>query len=146
MLIAFGHNDPKDDERFADVHLAYPAALRRMLVGARARGGIPVLLTSIERRRFEDGHAVPTHGGYPQAVRALAAEEDVPLIDLSHLTLEMWEADGEERSKETFLWLEPGQWPGFPDGERDDTHLSTAGATRVAKLVTTGLRELGLLP
>ena len=120
--------------------------LFRSLVGARARGGIPVLLTSIERRRFEDGHAVPTHGGYPQAVRALAAEEDVPLIDLSHLTLEMWEADGEERSKETFLWLEPGQWPGFPDGERDDTHLSTAGATRVAKLVTTGLRELGLLP
>src|SRR5699024_6512597 len=59
VLIAFGHNDPKDDERFADVHLAYPAALRRMLVGARARGGIPVLLTSIERRRFEDGHAVP---------------------------------------------------------------------------------------
>ena len=146
VLIAFGHNDPKDDERFADVHLAYPAALRRMLVGARARGGIPVLLTSIERRRFEDGHAVPTHGGYPQAVRALAAEEDVPLIDLSPLTLELWEADGEERSKETFLWLEPGQWPGYPDGERDDTHLSTAGATRVAELVATGLRELGLLP
>src|SRR5690625_6908804 len=30
VLIAFGHNDPKDDERFADVHLAYPAALRRI--------------------------------------------------------------------------------------------------------------------
>ena len=146
VLIAFGHNDPKDDERFADVHLAYPAALRRMLVGVRARGGLPVLLTSIERRRFEDGHAVPTHGGYPQAVRTLAAEEEVPLIDLSRLTLELWEADGEEKSKETFLFLEPGQWPGFPDGAQDDTHLSTAGATRVAELVAAELQELGLLP
>lgn len=145
VLIAFGHNDPKDDERFADVHLAYPAALRRMLVGVRARGGVPVLLTPIERRHFEDGRAVATHGGYPQAVRALAAEEEVPLIDLSQRTLELWEADGEERSKQAFLWLEPGRWPGFPGGEQDDTHLSTAGATRVAELVAAGLRELGLL-
>jgi lysophospholipase L1-like esterase len=146
VLIAFGHNDAKDDERSADVHLAYPAALRRMIVGVRARGGVPVLLTPLERRRFEDGRAVPTHSGYPQAVRALAAEEDLPLIDLSRLTLELWEADGEERSKESFLWLEPGRWPGFPDGECDDTHLSALGARRIAELVAASLRDLRLLP
>jgi len=146
VLIAFGHNDSKDDARFADVHLAYPAALRRMIIGVRTRGGVPVLLTPIERRRFQDGRAVPTHGGYPQAVRALAAEEGPPLIDLSRLTLELWEEDGEEVSKKSFLWLEPGQWPGFPGGERDDTHLSAAGATRIAELVAAGLRELQLLP
>src|SRR5699024_4610875 len=111
VLIAFGHNDPKDDERFADVHLAYPAALRRMLVGARARGGIPVLLTSIERRRFEDGHAVPTHGGYPQAVRALAAEEAVPLIDLSHLALEMWEGTGRSGRRRPSCGSSPANGP-----------------------------------
>lgn len=38
LLIAFGHNDPKDDHRFSDVFTQYAANLRRYLVGARARG------------------------------------------------------------------------------------------------------------
>lgn len=78
-------------------------------------------------------------------MRALTEEEDLPLIDLARATLELWDADGEERSKRSFLWLEPGQWPGFPAGEQDDTHLSAVGAQRVAELVAAGLPGHGLL-
>ncbi|MGY5765751.1 pectinesterase family protein [Brachybacterium sp. DNPG3] len=145
VLVGFGHNDPKPDHRFADVVSAHPANLRRFLVGIRARGARPVLLTPIERRAFADGRLVPTHGGYPQSVRRLAVREGVPLIDLSILTGRLWEADGEEGSKASFLHLEPGAWPGYPDGEADDTHLSALGASRVAALVADGLRDLGLL-
>ncbi|WP_432534054.1 pectinesterase family protein [Kineococcus arenarius] len=146
LLVQFGHNDPKEGERFADVHRAYPANLRRVVVGARARGATPVLLTPVERRCFDErGRARSTHGGYPSAVRALAAADGIALVDLTAASRALWQEQGAEGSKASFLWLEPGRWPGFPDGERDDTHLSASGARAVAGLVASGLRELGLL-
>lgn len=146
LLIQFGHNDSKDDERHTDVCREYAAMLRRYLLGARARGATPVLLTSVERRRFDDtGRARATHGGYPQQVRDLAAEEGVPLIDLTVLTRALWQAQGAEGSMESFLWLRPGLHEGFPGGEQDDTHLSRAGAAAVARLVAEGLRAAHLI-
>ncbi|PRY10546.1 pectinesterase family protein [Kineococcus rhizosphaerae] len=146
LLVAFGHNDAKPDERFADVHRTYPANLRRMVVGARSRGAHPVLLTPVERRSFDDrGRARSTHGGYPEAVRRLAVADGIAWFDLTVASRRLWQEQGEEGSKDSFLWLAPGVHAGFPDGERDDTHLSRAGAVAVAELVTSGLRDLGLL-
>lgn len=145
LLIAFGHNDAKPDERHADPYRAYPAHLRRIVGGARARGATPVLLTPVERRSFEAGRARSTHGAHPQAVRRVAGAEEVALIDLTVASRALWQAQGEEGSKASFLWLEPGRRPGYPTGERDDTHLSRDGALAVARLVSDGLAALGLL-
>ena len=145
LVIGFGHNDSKPDDRFADVFLQYPAQLRRFLVGARARGATPVLLTPVERRHFVDGRAQATHGGYPARVCGVAAEEEVALIDLTRLTRSLWDQLGEEGSRRAFLHLAPGEWPGYPDGESDDTHLSAWGAELVAELVLAGLREAGIV-
>jgi lysophospholipase L1-like esterase len=145
VLVGFGHNDAKDDERHADPHRAYPAHLRRVLAGARARGAHPVLVTSVERRRFDGDRAVSTHGAYPQVVRRLAETEGAPLVDLTRATRALWQSQGVEGSKASFLWLEPGRWPGYPDGERDDTHLSADGARAVAGIVVAALRDLGVL-
>ncbi|WP_420114896.1 pectinesterase family protein [Pseudactinotalea sp.] len=147
LLIQFGHNDTKEDERHTNLFREYAPMLRRYLLGARARGATPVLLTSIERRRFDEaGRAVSTHGGYPQQVRDLAVEEGVPLIDLTVQTRALWQQQGAEGSKDSFLWLQPGEYAGFPEGEQDDTHLSSAGARLVATLVADGLRAAGLIP
>src|SRR5690606_30723384 len=114
----------------------------RYLVGARARGAQPVLLTPIERRRFDAaGRARSTHGGYPQQVRNLAEQERLPLIDLTQITRALWQRQGVEGSKASFLWLPAGLHEGFPDGLQDDTHLSTAGATAVAEIVAETLCE-----
>ncbi|MCU1404906.1 MAG: rhgT [Glaciihabitans sp.] len=145
LLIGFGHNDAKPDDRFADVFLQYPAQLRRYLVGARSRGATPVLLTPVERRLFTGGRAQSTHGGYPARVRALAAEEGVTLVDLNLSTRALWQELGEDDSRRAFLHLAPGEWPGYPDGLTDDTHLSEWGAGLVAGLVATGLRDAGIL-
>ncbi|WP_220457983.1 MULTISPECIES: pectinesterase family protein [unclassified Actinotalea] len=146
LLIAFGHNDEKPDERGTLPWSTYPAALSRYVVGARARGAVPVLITPVERRRFVDGRARSSHGGYPQAVRRLAEEDGVALVDLTASSRRLWQRMGEEGSKAAFLWLEPGAWPAFPDGEQDDTHLSDHGARLVADLLAAGLRSLGLVP
>jgi len=145
LLVCFGHNDGKDDVRYADPQVAFPANLRRFISGARDRGATPVLLTSIERRRFVDGELQTTHGPYPEQTRAVARDEDVPLIDLTATTHTLWQSQGAEGSKRSFLWLSPGEWPGYPEGEQDDTHLSDVGAALVAGLVADGLAQVGLL-
>ena len=145
LVIGFGHNDSKPDDRFTDVYLQYAAQLRRYLVGARSRGATPVLVTPVERRLFVDGRARPTHGGYPARVRQIAAEESVPLLDLSRTSRALWQQLGEDGSKRAFLHLSPGEWAGFPEGVSDDTHLSEWGATLVAQMVADGLHNAGIL-
>jgi len=145
LLVGFGHNDPKPGPRFADIFTQFPAQLRRYIVGARARGAIPVLVTPAERRAFDSaGTALDTHGGYAEAVRALAAEEAVALIDLSAQTRALWQKLGPDASTAMFMHLGAGLWPGYPDGVADNTHFHLDGARAVASLVGVGLHNLGL--
>ncbi|WP_033338098.1 rhamnogalacturonan acetylesterase [Catenuloplanes japonicus] len=148
FLISFGHNDEKDDpERHTDPATTFKTYLSRYVDGARARGGRPVLVTPVERRRFDSaGHATVSHGAYPAAMRELAAATSVPLIDLTALSLALWDSLGVEGTKDHFLWLTAGESPNYPAGVEDNTHFQAHGAIEVARLVATGLRGLPILP
>ncbi|MFI8217174.1 rhamnogalacturonan acetylesterase [Streptomyces sp. NPDC085932] len=129
LFIQFGHNDEKaeDPARHTEPWSTYQEYLRTYVDEARARGARPVLATSVERRRFDAaGRALPTHGEYPAAVRALAAEERVALLDLQALSLALWQELGPERTKKYFDWTAT---------EQDNTHFNPAGAIAVARLV-----------
>lgn len=142
LLIQFGHNDEKteDPARGTDPYTTYQDYLRQYVNGARARRVRPVLLTPVERRRFaDDGTAKPSHGAYPAAMRALAAEERVPLLDLQALTLARWQELGPDGTQAYFNWLEPGQSPNYPDGRQDNTHFQPRGAIEAARLVARAL-------
>lgn len=55
------------------------------------RGATPVLVTSMERRNFDTrGNIVHTLGGYPAAMRAVADESDVTLIDLEKMSTDLY--------------------------------------------------------
>ena len=65
LLIQFGHNDEKDDERHTDPDTTYPENLWRYCEAALERGAYPVLLTPVSRRFFVGGGAMLyTHGDY----------------------------------------------------------------------------------
>ena len=148
LLVSFGHNDAKSEDpaRYTEPWSTYQEQLTAYLDGARRHGGRPVLVTSVERRRFtEDGAPRESHGDYPAAMRALAEHERVPLIDLTALSLELWGELGPEGTKSHFLWLEPGEYPGYPDGVQDDTHFQAHGAIEVARLVAASLERLRVL-
>ena len=86
LLIQFGHNDEKDDERHTDPDTTYPENLWRYCEAALERSAQPVLLTPVSRRFFVGGGAMLyTHGEYPRAVRKLAEEKNIPLIDLNQV-------------------------------------------------------------
>lgn len=148
LLIQFGHNDQKsaDPTRYTEPWTTYQDHLLRYVEGARARGARPVLLTSVERRRFDAaGNARTSHGEYPAAMRALAAEQGVALVDVQAMSLAEWQRLGPEPSKEYFNWLEPGESPNYPDGREDNTHFRPKGAVEVARMVARGLLEAGVL-
>lgn len=142
VFIQFGHNDQKsqDSTRYTGPFTTYRKNLERFVRETREKGATPILFTSIVRRKFDNGMLTDTHGNYPVAVRQLAAEMNVPLIDLQMLTAGAVTALGDETSKQIYLWTPPtGK---FPEGRKDDTHLSVEGARLVAKLAAQQLMLL----
>ena len=124
LLIQFGHNDEKDDERHTDPDTTYPGNLWFYCRTAMDKGACPVLLTPVSRRFFVGGGSLLyTHGEYPRAVRRLAAEKQIPLIDLKQESRNLYLSLGEEKTAELFVRLEPGENPDFPDGHDDKTHF-----------------------
>ncbi|MFD0678676.1 MULTISPECIES: rhamnogalacturonan acetylesterase [unclassified Paenibacillus] len=148
LFIQFGHNDQKpDEERRTEPDTTYKHYLKKYIDGARERGAVPVLVTPVHRRFFDDkGQLENTHGDYLQAVKELGHSEDVPVIDLAEKTRQLYESYGIERSKTLFMWAVPGEFPNHPVGVRDNTHFQEAGAIQVAKLVVEGIREQQLNP
>jgi lysophospholipase L1-like esterase len=142
VFIQFGHNDEKiqDTSRYAEPNTGYRSNLARFVNETRDHGATPILFTSIVRRKFENGFLVDTHKDYPVVVRQLAAEMNVPLVDLELLTAGAVTALGEEPSKKVYLWTPPSGK--FPEGRKDDTHLSAEGAYLYAKLAAQQLKRM----
>lgn len=142
VFIQFGHNDEKiqDSTRYTEPFTSYRKNLERFVGETRAKGAIPILFTSIVRRKFENGMLVDTHGNYPVVTRLVAAEMNVPLVDLQLLTAGAVTAVGEEPSKQIYLWTPPTEK--FTEGRKDDTHLCKEGAQLVAKLAAQQLMLL----
>lgn len=137
VIIQFGHNDQKEksSDRYSAPETEYRQNLLRYIKEIRDKEGHPILATPIMRRRFDDdGKFYDTHGRYPEVVREVAQQEKVPLLDLHMKTRELIIAFGEERSKELFLHMPPGEYESFPEGKNDDTHLSPYGAFRICDL------------
>lgn len=146
LFIQFGHNDQKDEDpsRYTNPASTYPQTLMKYIETARAAGAQPVLMTSIVRRKFKNGQLRDTHGEYLTAVRNLAAQQDVPLIDMEQKSRALFGELGDEGSKPYFMHLAPGESPNYPEGRKDNTHLQERGALAMAGLVVEGVRELNL--
>jgi len=147
VLIQFGHNDEKieNPKVGTDVATVFPDNLRRFIKDVRAKQATPILATPVARRKFDQaGKLQPTHGAYPDAIRAVAAAEQVPLLDLEKATSAWLQSVGDEPSKKFFMWIAPGAHPLIPGGRQDDTHFVEAGAVHLAELAAAQIRELKL--
>ncbi|QYM77738.1 rhamnogalacturonan acetylesterase [Horticoccus luteus] len=136
LFIQFGHNDEKKNwpQTYVEAHTTYQAYLRVFIAEARLRGAMPVLVTSMQRRTFDaHGKIRNTHGDYTAAVRAVAAEEHVPLIDLDRLSVAFYETLGPARAHFA-----------FGNHGREATHHNNYGAYELAKCVAQGLRTADL--
>ncbi len=83
-LIQFGHNDEKPDAaRHTDPDTTYAANLKRYIDDARSIGAIPVIISPLARRTFQNGK--PSNADlqlYADAARRVAEQDDVTFINL----------------------------------------------------------------
>jgi lysophospholipase L1-like esterase len=133
LLIQFGHNDEKKNwpQTYVEAHTTYKAYLNVFIAEAKLRRVTPVLVTSMQRRVFDEtGRIRNTHGDYPEAVREVGKEEGVAVIDLDLASRAFYEALGPKDSPLAFS----------NDG-KDPTHHNNYGGYELAKVIVQGLRD-----
>lgn len=146
LFIQFGHNDEKqaDKTRYTEAYGDYQINLEKFVTVARNKGAHPLLITPLCRRQFdENGVLQDTHGDYPEAMRQVAKRLDVPLIDLCTLSFEAVSKEGDEASKKWFMNIPAGQYPNYPNGKADNSHLRPEGARFFAGIIAEELKKLG---
>ena len=142
LLMEFAHNDQKPGGNHLDAMTTYKDELKYYMAEARKKGGKPVLVTSTNRRRFdENGKIINTLEEFPEAMRQLAREENIPLIDLNAMSKQFYEALGPEISKKAFVHYPANTYPGQDKPLADDTHFNPYGAYELAKCVAEGIRQ-----
>jgi lysophospholipase L1-like esterase len=137
VLIQFGHNDQKQIPKgTGGPFTTYVDELTTHVKALRAVGAAPVLVSSVERRRFDSsGRPYPTLTDYAAAARQVADTEGVPFLALNEASLRLYAALGEEGSKAAFA---------CPGGVLDNTHHSAYGAYLMARFLAAEAVRLGL--
>ena len=148
LFVQFGHNDGYSDPSLhTDPYTTYKTYLAMYIDLSRQYGAIPVLVTPMGRRRYDSsGRFLNDFLDRSTAMKQLALEKSVPLIDLNAKSIAFYNGIGVAATTDVFNWLEAGQYPNFPSGVHDITHFQDYGATQLARLVTQGIEEnrLGL--
>jgi lysophospholipase L1-like esterase len=126
VLVQFGHNDshgPAKPES-TDAATDYRDFLRRYVDESRDANATPILVTPMYRRTFDqDGKLTDILQPYADAMKAVAAEKKVALIDLHTSSGELFRKLGKEHC------------PELANSPTDFTHFNEKGARAMAKLV-----------
>jgi lysophospholipase L1-like esterase len=141
LFIQFAHNDQKPGTGFVSIP-AYKDSLRSYIQQARDHGAIPILVTSMNRRKFDmSGHIEMTLGDYPAATRDIAAEQKTPLIDLNVMSKTLFEAMGEQGTLKAFVHYPANTYPGQNMELNDDTHFNSYGAYELARCIVQNIQQ-----
>jgi lysophospholipase L1-like esterase len=133
VLMQFGHNDQKQQKDGSGNAETYKAELRTHAERILARGGVPVVLSSMERRNFDaEGRLKPSLLEYANAARAVASDMKLAFIDLNAMSQQFYAALGVERSKAAHP---------INAGKIDNTHHNNYGADQLARFVALGLKQ-----
>jgi lysophospholipase L1-like esterase len=142
LFIQFAHNDMKPGAVSLE---DYKKLLSDYIAQTRAKSATPVLVTAMNRRTFDDaGKITNSFGAYPDAMREVAAEQKVTLIDLNAMSKTLFEVMGPEGTLKAFMHYPADSFPGQTAPIEDDTHFNSYGAYELARCIVHGIREANL--
>ena len=143
VFIQFGHNDEVPTKKTATTPEEFKTNLIKYITETRDKKAIPILLTSVARRKFDAaGKLESTHEAYSNITRAVAKETNSLFIDVDQKSQVLLQQMGVEGSRYLFNQLKPGEHPNYPNGVEDNTHFSELGARKMAQLVLAEIRNL----
>ena len=144
VIVEFGHNDEKEKKAGDGAWYSYSRNLKIFVDRVRAAGGHIIFCTPTARRFFNDDRKTiqNTHGDYPEAMKAVAQREQVPIIDLTRMSTVFYETLGEEGSKKSLVHYPANTFPGQDQPLADNTHFNPYGAWEIAKMVVMGLKNI----
>ncbi len=116
LFFGYGHNDMK-----GGTIPAFQANFRKVVETTRAKGGIPVILSAVERK---GGVTTSTLAGYPEAAKAVADETKTLFIDMNGESRKLYKALGADLNA------------AFQDG----THHNNFGSYEISAIVMQGIR------
>jgi len=127
LFLQFGHNDSKENwpQTYVEAETTYKAYLKAYIAEAKLRGATAVLVTPMDRANRTTGAPAHGHGGYPDAMREVAKEERVPLIDLYKMSILLYDSAGGDAPKIL----------------ADGTHSTAYGGYEFAKCIIMGIRQ-----
>jgi len=139
-LIQFGHNNqPGKPGRSTDMP-TYVSNLVQYVDDARAIGAKPILVTPMTRREWDKQKPGKIKSGldpWATEVRKVAAEKNVPLVDLHARSIELCESVGPEKCRE----FSPIKTSTNSQTAYDGTHLKGKGYVMFAQLVVDELHK-----
>lgn len=153
LLIQFGHNDAKNSSQ-EDIENRYTdptgdkdtegsfkhSLYTNYIIPAQEKGATPILLTPVSRNKFDEkGKVTDSHGLYDDAIRELAGELDMPYVDMTDATADLYNEIGPLKAKDfhaIFKDTSKGE-DGF-----DNTHFNRAGARLMAALTALRLQAV----
>jgi lysophospholipase L1-like esterase len=113
--------------------------MARYVDEARAAGAKPILVTSLTRRRFgRDDKVNSDLSPYADAVKRVAAEKGVPVIDLHALSIAFINGIGRKASDELGKMKSDGRG----GQEMDYTHLGERGSEYFGRIVAEELKRV----
>lgn len=154
ILIQFGHNDqPGKPGRSTDLHIEYPANLARYVQDVRHIGATPVLVTPLTRRTFKGEQLQNDLLPWVDAMRKVATQQGVALIDLNALSYQAVQAMGQAEADTLATEPPPSMTPApVPTTATetmapakstfDRTHLGAKGAALFSAMVADAARAV----
>jgi lysophospholipase L1-like esterase len=142
LLLQFAHNDQKPGHGYVPAETQYTELVEKYVAKARAIGAFPILVTSMNRRTFDEaGKITDSLAPYPETLRKIAAEQKLPLVDLNAMSKTMWEIMGPEGTLKAFVHYPANSFPGQTQELKDNTHFNSYGAYELARCVVESLQE-----
>lgn len=147
VFCEFGHNDQKEKSAGSGAWYNFSYNLKVFIDKVRAKGGNIIFITPTQRRAFDEATHTKiqeTHKDYPDAMRAVAKREGVPVIELHDMTRTFFETLGYENSKKSLVHYPANTFPGQTKDLADNTHFNPYGAYEISKMVVMGMKQLNL--
>ncbi len=153
VLIQFGHNDqPGKPGRSTDLKTEFPVNMARYAQEVKALGGVPVLVTPLTRRTFKDGVLENNLGPWADVIRATAAAQKVPLLDLNAESYAAVQAMGQDEADTLAMAPRPADYGVAPATGKvevagaaktafDRTHVGAKGAAYFSRMVMEEIRR-----